>query len=116
MRILVYRSDGASAPWVDDLKAALPQAQVRIWQPGDQAGCDYAVLWAPPPELLASLGTSPLQRLVGAFCGALQGWIHASSSRSQPEATTQAQIRQMLQQLGNIVRYLVFGLPLVLFV
>ncbi len=71
MRILVYRSDGASAPWVDDLKAALPQAQVRIWAPGDQAGCDYAVLWAPPPELLASLGNAKAMFLMGAGVDAI---------------------------------------------
>lgn len=36
-------------PWLQGLRAALPQAQVELWQPG--AGpADYAVVWAPPQQ------------------------------------------------------------------
>ena len=36
-------------PWLAGLRAALPQAQVELWQPG--AGlADYAVVWAPPQQ------------------------------------------------------------------
>lgn len=34
-------------PWLAGLQAALPQAQISVWQPGAPAA-DYAVVWAPP--------------------------------------------------------------------
>jgi glyoxylate/hydroxypyruvate reductase A len=37
------------APWLAGLRAALPQAQVELWQPG-AAPADYAVVWAPPQQ------------------------------------------------------------------
>ncbi len=37
------------APWLAGLRAALPQAQVELWQPGTTPA-DYAVVWAPPQQ------------------------------------------------------------------
>lgn len=34
-------------PWLAGLRAALPQAQVALWQPG-ASPADHAVVWAPP--------------------------------------------------------------------
>ena len=34
-------------PWLSGLRAALPQAEVSLWQPG-AAAADHAVVWAPP--------------------------------------------------------------------
>jgi glyoxylate/hydroxypyruvate reductase A len=36
-------------PWLAGLRAALPQAQVELWQPG-ASPADYAVVWAPPQQ------------------------------------------------------------------
>ncbi|MBE0475457.1 MAG: glyoxylate/hydroxypyruvate reductase A, partial [Rhodoferax sp.] len=36
-------------PWLAGLRAALPQAQVELWQPG-AAPADYAVVWQPPQQ------------------------------------------------------------------
>ena len=36
-------------PWLAGLRAALPQAQVELWQPG-AVPADYAVVWAPPQQ------------------------------------------------------------------
>jgi glyoxylate/hydroxypyruvate reductase A len=36
-------------PWLDDLRAALPQARVELWQAG-VSPADYAVVWAPPQQ------------------------------------------------------------------
>lgn len=54
MKILFYtqQSDDA-ASWLSSLTRALPQAQVRAWQPGDAGSADFAVVWRPPRELLA---------------------------------------------------------------
>ena len=56
MRILVYRADGQTAPWVTGLVTALPRAEVVVWREGArEAACDYAVLWAAPAALLGQL-------------------------------------------------------------
>lgn len=56
MRLLLYRSDGNTAPWVRDFQALLPALDVAVW---DQASpcppCDYALVWGPPAALLAQL-------------------------------------------------------------
>jgi len=39
------------APWVQGLKAALPQAQVSAWTPGAPQA-DMAVVWAPPQQFI----------------------------------------------------------------
>lgn len=55
MKIIFYSPENNSQPWLDDISASLPGADVWLWTP-DCAGrqADYAVLWAPPPALFAS--------------------------------------------------------------
>jgi glyoxylate/hydroxypyruvate reductase len=49
MRISFCCTDTKPEPWLEGLRAALPQAQVSLWQPGaPQADC--AVVWAPPQQ------------------------------------------------------------------
>lgn len=56
MRILLHRRDGISEPWVRGFAQSLPQAEVIVWREGEQiAPCDYAVLFAPPPAMIADL-------------------------------------------------------------
>ena len=52
MRILLHTPAKALAEWRDALSRALPEAEVRVWEPGLAWPADYAVLWAPPPEVL----------------------------------------------------------------
>jgi glyoxylate/hydroxypyruvate reductase A len=53
LQILFFNSDPEShAGWLQLLSAALPGATVRLWQPGDDAPADYALVWQQPPELL----------------------------------------------------------------
>jgi glyoxylate/hydroxypyruvate reductase A len=51
MRIVFYAPNTKFGPWIDALKSALPEADVNAWQPG-AAAADYAVVWAPPQQLL----------------------------------------------------------------
>ncbi|MBA3058995.1 MAG: glyoxylate/hydroxypyruvate reductase A [Gammaproteobacteria bacterium] len=49
MRIAFCCTGTEPEPWLAGLRAALPQAQVALWQPG--AGrADYALVWAPPQQ------------------------------------------------------------------
>ncbi|WP_332875827.1 2-hydroxyacid dehydrogenase [Massilia sp. S19_KUP03_FR1] len=70
MNILLYRSDGQTSDWEAAFRAALPDAQVRTWIAGD-AACDYAVIWAPPAELVARLQNVKAIFLMGAGVDAI---------------------------------------------
>lgn len=52
MDILFYTSGSSPERWTDAIRAALPQATVRVWQAGDNAPADYAMVWKPPAEVL----------------------------------------------------------------
>ena len=53
MRILLYRADGDTPPWIDDFAALLPQADICVWsEDGGLPPCDYAVVWQPPVAML----------------------------------------------------------------
>ena len=51
-RILLHAQDANPAPWLAALQAALPEAQLRAWEAGDDAPADYAVVWKPPVAML----------------------------------------------------------------
>ena len=55
MKILFYSPEKNLQPWLDEISAALPGAEVWAWTPTcAERQADYAVLWAPPLELFAS--------------------------------------------------------------
>jgi glyoxylate/hydroxypyruvate reductase A len=49
MRITFCCTDTASEPWLQGLRAALPDAEFSLWSTGALAA-DYAVVWAPPQQ------------------------------------------------------------------
>ena len=51
MHITFFSKDTKPEPWIEGLRAALPDAALSVWQPGTPAA-DYAVVWAPPQEFL----------------------------------------------------------------
>ena len=51
MRISFCCTDTKAQPWLDGLRAALPDSQVELWAAG-AAPADYAVVWAPPQQFL----------------------------------------------------------------
>ncbi len=52
MKIVFYAPEGRPEPWLEALQAQLPEAQLRLWQPGDEEAADYALVWQPPLDLL----------------------------------------------------------------
>jgi glyoxylate/hydroxypyruvate reductase len=78
MRILLYRADGNTAPWIKDFADFLPEAEVLVWRPGAELPpCDYAVLWTPPQEMLADLAHVKAIFLTGAGADAIMKYAHA---------------------------------------
>jgi glyoxylate/hydroxypyruvate reductase len=49
MKVTFCCADAKPEPWLIGLRAALPQADVSLWQPGAPQA-DYAVVWAPPQQ------------------------------------------------------------------
>jgi len=49
MRITFCCTDTNAQPWLEGLRATLPDAQVALWAPG-ASQADYAVVWAPPQQ------------------------------------------------------------------
>lgn len=52
MDIIFYHPSFNNNDWIRALRQALPQANVRVWTPGDNAHADYALVWHPPVEML----------------------------------------------------------------
>ena len=61
MKLLFYTAASNSAAWLDALSRAMPRASIGTWPEGAAGatdGADYALVWKPPPELLAKLGSA----------------------------------------------------------
>lgn len=78
MRILLYRADGNTAPWIKDFSEFMPEAEVVVWREGvELPECDYAVLWTPPQAMLADLARVKAIFLTGAGADAIMKYSHA---------------------------------------
>jgi glyoxylate/hydroxypyruvate reductase A len=54
MKIIFYEQNANTSQWLDELSQAIPEAEVREWQPGDTGPADYAIVWRAPRELFAN--------------------------------------------------------------
>ncbi|MFU2147049.1 glyoxylate/hydroxypyruvate reductase GhrA [Hafnia paralvei] len=54
MNIIYYHPFFNAQLWLDGMRKRLPEANIRQWQPGDDKPADYALVWQPPFEMLAS--------------------------------------------------------------
>ncbi|QHE93205.1 glyoxylate/hydroxypyruvate reductase A [Pandoraea fibrosis] len=52
MRILFGMTGKETGPWLDALRNALPDADVREWRVGDGGPADYALVWKSAPDVL----------------------------------------------------------------
>ncbi|MFM0648771.1 glyoxylate/hydroxypyruvate reductase A [Paraburkholderia bryophila] len=77
MKVLFYMTHADAAEWLHDFARALPEADLREWQPDDTAPADFAVVWRPPREMLA--GRDDLRAIfnLGAGVDAILGLEHA---------------------------------------
>ncbi len=54
MNIIYYHPFFDARIWLEGMRKRLPQAQIREWTPGDDGPADYAMVWLPPYEMLAT--------------------------------------------------------------
>jgi glyoxylate/hydroxypyruvate reductase len=55
VKLLFYTAASDSAAWVEALARAMPEASIATWPRDAADAADYALVWKPPPELLAKL-------------------------------------------------------------
>jgi len=67
MVLLYYANDRDPAPWIDALKAAGSEFEIRQWpDTGPRDEIDYALLWNPPQELFQGLSNLKVVFSLGA--------------------------------------------------
>ncbi|MDR5812127.1 MULTISPECIES: glyoxylate/hydroxypyruvate reductase A [unclassified Caballeronia] len=54
MKIIFYEQNADLDGWLGGLRRELPDADLRVWTPGDTAPADYAIVWRAPRELFAN--------------------------------------------------------------
>ena len=55
MKVLFFAPEtGDADAWRASLARVLPDADIRVWRPGDAAYADYAIVWRPPRELFTA--------------------------------------------------------------
>ena len=52
MNIIYYAAGANPETWLNAFHKALPDAKIRIWEEGDNAPADYALVWKPPAAML----------------------------------------------------------------
>ena len=52
MNIIYYAAGADPEVWLKAFRHYLPDAQIRIWEEGDTAPADYALVWKPPAAML----------------------------------------------------------------
>lgn len=70
MKITFCCTNAKPEPWLQGLSAALPGADVSVWQPGAPQA-DYAVVWAPPQQFMDEQPTLKALFNIGAGVDAL---------------------------------------------
>ena len=70
MRISFCCANTKPEPWLEGLRAVLPDAQIEEWSAG-AASADYAVVWAPPQQFLDEQGSLKAIFNIGAGVDAL---------------------------------------------
>ena len=52
MDILLYMPGDDASSWINEFTRTFPAARVRVWEEGDRAPADYALVWQPTAEVL----------------------------------------------------------------
>ncbi|MGC1550662.1 MAG: glyoxylate/hydroxypyruvate reductase A [Rhodanobacter sp.] len=108
MKILLHTQHMSAAASLHDFAQALPEADLRHWQPGDAEPADFAVVWRPPRELFA--GRNDLRAVfnVGAGVDAILG-LERAHPGTLPAQSLLVRLEDtgMAPQMAEYVTYVV---------
>ncbi len=54
MKIIFYEKNADIDAWLTGFRRELPEADLRVWEPGDTQPADYVIVWKTPRELFAN--------------------------------------------------------------
>ena len=97
MKITFCCTDTKAEPWLQGLAAALPHAEISVWQPGAPQA-DYAVVWAPPQQFMDEQAGLKALFNIGAGVDALlklRPFIPAGSARRRPNVSMKCRLWPM---------------------
>jgi glyoxylate/hydroxypyruvate reductase A len=100
LNILFHTAGDNGVQWVEALTRALPQATIRIW-PNMAPATDYALVWKPPVDLIASLRRVRAVFNLGAGVDAIPGF----SSWPPGLALVRLEDAGMAEQMAEYVTY-----------
>ncbi|MES2888292.1 MAG: glyoxylate/hydroxypyruvate reductase A [Pseudomonadota bacterium] len=81
MKILFYAYPDNAEVWMRSLESHLSGAQIRFWQPGDEAAADHLVVRNPPSELLTDRpGLRAVFNLGAGVDGLMQALQHPAAT------------------------------------
>jgi glyoxylate/hydroxypyruvate reductase A len=103
LNILFYTPDTGSAPWIASLQRALPAARIDLWPAASASETDYAVVWKPPPELVAMLERVKAIFNLGAGVDSMPDLSMLPSSVSVVRLDDAGMAEQMVEYVCHVV-------------
>jgi hypothetical protein len=94
MKVIFSCTDTKVEPWLQGLCAALPGAEISVWQPGASLA-DHAVVWAPLQQLMDDPPPTP----------------HTSARTLREESIAQIAGNIVAQQRGEAIAGIVDTIP-----
>ncbi|TKI08260.1 2-hydroxyacid dehydrogenase [Martelella alba] len=85
MNIMIYHPAMPAGIWLNGLRRRLPEANVRVWRPGDDAPADYALVWHPPLDMLAGRAGLKGVFALGAGVDAIMDMLRAHPDALAPD-------------------------------
>lgn len=104
MRIIYFNEGEDNAFWLAGLRAALPQAELRLWLAGDNKPADYALVWKPPAAMLA--GRTDLKAIFQLAAG-VDGLLNMGDALPQGVPIIRLEDAGMAVQMAEYVSYAV---------
>jgi glyoxylate/hydroxypyruvate reductase len=111
VRLLFHTASGSSGAWIDALSRAMPEADVGLWPDDSADAADYALVWKPPSELLASLDRVKAIFNLGAGVDGLESIVRSPHSAPLVRLEDAGMAEQMAEYVVYAVlrRYREFG-------
>jgi len=102
LNILFYTAGDNGAGWVEAIARALPHARISVW-PQRGASVDYALVWKPPPALIAAMSGARAVFNLGAGVDAI------AESSAWPAGVSLVRLEDagMAEQMAEYVTYAV---------
>jgi glyoxylate/hydroxypyruvate reductase A len=106
MNLLLATTDENPDVWVDAFSRHFPDAKVRVWEAGDDAPADFAMVWRPPVEALRNRqGLKAIFNLGAGVDGILKLDLQSPGTLSKEVPVIKVDDAGMAAQMAEYVLY-----------